>query len=172
MGVASKNSVNVTWDFRYSKDDADMPPTIQRNPGYRKPKKLQVKALAGGCLKFWPSNVTFYSEFVSHPTATINISYSQHCQRLIFEDPPDTIEGVCMATTIEGSQSKLFKIKLLSQITTNILLSNKSFRNKVFGDLIGNDTVDAEDYHMVEFNVERIRQLRQANEEKERKRVR
>ena len=92
--------------------------------------------------------------------------------RLIFEDPPDTIEGVCVATTIEGSRSKLFKIRLLSQITTNILLSNKTFRRKVLGELGGNDTFDGEDYEVVEFNVERIRQLREANEEKERKRVR
>ena len=77
-----------------------------------------------------------------------------------------------MATTIEGSRSKLFKIRLLSQITTNILLSNKTFRRKVLGELGGNDTFDGEDYEVVEFNVERIRQLREANEEKERKRVR
>ena len=91
---------------------------------------------------------------------------------MIFEEPPDTIEGVCTATTIEGSGSKLFKIKLLSQIRTNVLLSNKTFRRKVLAELVGNDTFDGEDYDVVEFNVERIRQLREANEEKERKRVR
>ena len=88
--------------------------------------------------------------------------------RLVFEDPPNTIEGVCIAENPQGSRSQQFKVKLLSTVTTNILLSNKSFRKKLFG----NDSFEEADYEMVEFNVERIRELREANEEKERKRVR
>ena len=101
-----------------------------------------------------------------------NKDRSRLCCRLVFEEPPDEIIGVCQATTIKGSFSGFFTIKLLSKTTTNNLLSNSSFKKQILFDIFGNKTLDEEGKKMVEINVEKIRKLREANEEKERKRVR
>ena len=44
--------------------------------------------------------------------------------RLIFEEIPLTIEGVCVATNVAGVERKYFKIKLLSLDRTNEILEN------------------------------------------------
>ena len=43
--------------------------------------------------------------------------------RVIFEDPPLTIHGVCVATSIAGVDRQFFKIKLLRYL--EYLQSNK-----------------------------------------------
>ena len=86
--------------------------------------------------------------------------YNSYC-RLIFETPPGTIDGLCTVTNNEGSTTKVFRIKLVSKLSANILLSNKLFWGKVFGRGVENDTFEVEKSELVEFTLEKMKKLRE-----------
>ena len=77
-----------------------------------------------------------------------------------------------MARTIKASKTQHFQIKLISKKTSEILLRDEMFQQKVLHKLLGNTSFDDKDLKLVETNIERIRELRDASAEREKKRVR
>ena len=88
----------------------------------------------------------------------MNISISDHCHHIIFEQSPLTIDGVCIATNIAGEEKKYFKIRLLShQRSTKLIESGES----------GDD----DDENMENIDIEELRQLRHSFDRKAWKRL-
>ena len=84
--------------------------------------------------------------------------------RMIFEEKPLTISGLCMATNVAGTLKKYFTIKLLSLETTRILL------NEDYNIVKKKNTVN--DDMLTELDLEEIRHLRHQYDIKENKRIR
>ena len=82
--------------------------------------------------------------------------------RLIFENSPLSIDGVCVATNIAGVDRKYFKIKLLSLDKAQELLEPDNDGN---GTAVAKDDLTEEDIH-------ELRQLRHSYYQQEKKRVR
>ena len=108
-------------------------------------KRITQWLLVGGCIKFWNKGGSMYKTKVSNPVVTMNVSISDHCQRwgmtnprmftlftdnilsrVIFEEPPLTIHGVCVATSIAGVGRHFFKIKLLRYLSRYWILVRRS----------------------------------------------
>ena len=116
-----------------------------------------ITFLVGGCIKFWSETPLFmYKEYTNYPSVTMNISISDHCQSLIFEKSPLTIDGVCIATNIAGEEKKYFKIQLLSHEKSSELIEGSG---------------DTDEVNIKNINIEEIRKLRNSYHKMEKRRV-
>ena len=54
-----------------------------------------------------------YQSTVRGEGRNYNVGFKDKMLRVIFEEPPRTIQGVCVATNVAGVDRQLFKIKFL-----------------------------------------------------------
>ena len=91
--------------------------------------------------------------------------------RLIFYEPPTFLSGTVTATTRRRSFSRQFEIKFVSQLAMEIFLSSTPIDIEALDLILGNYTLDAELYQVFENNIDRMREVKEDVDEKEKKRV-